>query len=102
MDSEAEKISLQLASGQTLTDSRVGLGDVIIGSTAGAAAAVGKAAGVVVAAPVALIDPRTRETFGAHVEDLGQTITGQPTGAAPSGAPPAPAPAPVAAPGATP
>jgi esterase/lipase superfamily enzyme len=74
-----QMIGRQLASGQVLTDSRVGVGDVIIGATAGAAAVVGKAAGVVVSAPVAIIDPQTRATLGEHVEELGQSITGQPS-----------------------
>jgi esterase/lipase superfamily enzyme len=59
-----------------LTDSRVGVGDRIIQVTAGAAAAVGTAAGLAVSAPVAVIDPRTRENFQEHVEGLGQTVSG--------------------------
>ena len=44
--------------------------------TAGAAAAVGTAAGLAVSAPVAVIDPRTRENFQGHVEGLGQAVSG--------------------------
>ncbi|MFL5023217.1 MAG: alpha/beta hydrolase, partial [Microvirga sp.] len=69
-------IGRELAEGQTLTDSRVGVGDRIIQVTAGAAAAVGTAAGLAVSAPVAVIDPRTRENFQEHVEGLGQTVSG--------------------------
>jgi esterase/lipase superfamily enzyme len=43
-------IGRELAEGQTLTDSRVGVGDRIIQVTAGAAAAVGTAAGLAVSA----------------------------------------------------
>ena len=53
-------IGKRLAEGQTVTDSRVGLGDRIIQVTAGAATAVGTAAGLAISAPVAVVDPRTR------------------------------------------
>ncbi|WP_409564886.1 alpha/beta hydrolase [Microvirga sp.] len=69
-------IGRELAEGQTLTDSRVGVGDRIIQVTAGAAAAVGTAAGLAVSAPVAVVDPRTRENFQGHVESLGQAVSG--------------------------
>jgi esterase/lipase superfamily enzyme len=69
-------IGRELAEGQTLTDSRVGVGDRIIQVTAGAAAAVGTAAGIAVSAPVAVVDPRTRENLKGHVENFGQTVSG--------------------------
>jgi esterase/lipase superfamily enzyme len=69
-------IGRELAEGQTLTDSRVGVGDRIIQVTAGAAAAVGTAAGLAVSAPVAVVDPRTRENFKGHVDSLGQAVSG--------------------------
>ncbi len=68
-------IGRELAQGQTLTDSRVGVGDRIIQVTAGAAAAVGTAAGLAVSAPVAVIDPRTRQNFQGHIENLGQAVS---------------------------
>jgi esterase/lipase superfamily enzyme len=66
-------IGKRLAEGQTVTDSRVGLGDRIIQATAGAATAVGTAAGLAVSAPLAVVDPQSRQTFGSHVEGLGQS-----------------------------
>ncbi len=45
-----------------------------------AAAAVGTAAGIVVSAPVAIIDPQARRHLGDRVEHLGNNI--QDTGAA--------------------
>jgi esterase/lipase superfamily enzyme len=69
-------IGRELAEGQTLTDSRVGVGDRIIQVTAGAAAAVGTAAGLAVSAPVAVVDPQTRENFQGHVENFGQAVSG--------------------------
>jgi esterase/lipase superfamily enzyme len=68
-------IGKRLAEGQTVTDSRVGLGDRIIQVTAGAATAVGTAAGLAVSAPVAIVDPRTRESLGDHVEALGRSAS---------------------------
>jgi esterase/lipase superfamily enzyme len=69
-------IGRELAEGQTLTDSRVGVGDRIIQVTAGAAAAVGTAAGLAVSAPVAIVDPRTRENLGSYADDLGRSLSG--------------------------
>lgn len=68
-------IGKRLAEGQTVTDSRVGLGDRIIQVTAGAATAVGTAAGLAVSAPVAIIDPQTRQTLGEHAENLGRSVS---------------------------
>ncbi len=68
-------IGMRVAGGQTLTDSRAGLGDHIIQITSGAAASVGTAAGLVLAAPVAVIDPNTRNNFGGQVEGLGGSLS---------------------------
>jgi esterase/lipase superfamily enzyme len=68
-------IGKRLAEGQTVADSRGGLGDRIIQVTAGAATAVGTAAGLAVAAPVAIVDPRTRQSLGDHVESLGRSAS---------------------------
>ncbi|MGO4832501.1 esterase, partial [Rhizobiaceae sp. 2RAB30] len=53
-----------------LTDSRLGLGDTIVSATAGAAQTVGTAAGLVVAAPAAIVDQNTRQNYARHVEEL--------------------------------
>ena len=63
-------IGARLASGQTLTDSRVGFGDVILSATTSAATMVGKGVGLAVAAPVAIVDQDTRNNFGGQVESL--------------------------------
>jgi esterase/lipase superfamily enzyme len=63
-------IGARMAGGQSLTDSRVGLGDTIVQATTGAAAAAGSAAGLVIAAPVAVVDQNTRENYGNEVESL--------------------------------
>jgi len=43
--------------------------------TAGAATAVGTAAGLAIAAPVAIVDPRTRQSLGAQTEELGRSVS---------------------------
>jgi esterase/lipase superfamily enzyme len=45
---------------QTTTRTRIGLGDRIIQVTEGAATADGAAAGLAIAAPVAIVDPQMR------------------------------------------
>jgi esterase/lipase superfamily enzyme len=67
-------IGTRLSTGQTLTDSRVGLGDHLLSATTGAATAVGTVPGLAVAAPIAVIDQNTRKNYGHHVQTLGTTI----------------------------
>lgn len=67
-------IGQRLASQDTITDSRVGLGERIVQATTGAAATVGNAAGLIITAPVAVVDPRTRNNFGSQIEDFGGQI----------------------------
>ncbi|WP_051335695.1 alpha/beta hydrolase [Methylocapsa acidiphila] len=63
-----------LESGQTLTDSRVGLGERIMTTTAGAASSIGHAASLVVTAPVAVVDPMTREHFSDEVDAFTHSV----------------------------
>jgi esterase/lipase superfamily enzyme len=67
-------IGSRLVDGQPITDSRVGLGERLIEVTGHAAATVGTAAGIVVSAPVAVIDPSARRHLGDRVEHLGHNI----------------------------
>ena len=60
-------IGSRISDGQTLTDSRVGLGDQILVATTGTDAAVGNAAGLVLAAPVAVVDQNTRDNYAEHL-----------------------------------
>ncbi|WP_320201249.1 alpha/beta hydrolase [Agrobacterium sp. rho-13.3] len=64
----------RLIAGQTVTDSDVGLGEAIGAVGIGAAQTVGTAASVVVSAPIAVFDPRTRENYGRQVERLGRSV----------------------------
>ncbi len=63
-------IGARISDGQTLTDSKMGLGDHLIAGTAGVAAAAGSAAGLVLAAPVAVVDQATRENYVHHLNGL--------------------------------
>lgn len=67
-------IGTRLVEGQPITDSRVGIGDRLIEVTGNAAAVVGTAAGIVVSAPVAVVDPHTRRRLGDRVEHLGNNL----------------------------
>lgn len=70
-----QAIGARLAQGQTMTDARVGVGERIISLTSDAAATVGTAAGLVIAAPVAVVDENTREHYGQHVKQLGNSVS---------------------------
>ncbi|WP_245317528.1 alpha/beta hydrolase [Rhizobium sp. N122] len=72
-------IGQRISEGQTLTDSRVGLGDQILVATTGAAAAAGNVAGLVLAAPVAVVDQDTRDNYATHVGSLAGTGGTSPT-----------------------
>jgi len=65
------KLLGRIESGQTLTDERIGAGERLMQMTAGAAASAGHMAGLAASAPIAIIDPVTREHFGDQAEALG-------------------------------
>ncbi len=67
-------IGRSIDNGQILTESRVGLGEKIVQAATGAAASVGQAASLVVTAPVAVVDPVTREHFGDEIDVLTQSV----------------------------
>ncbi|MGE4371834.1 MAG: alpha/beta hydrolase [Xanthobacter sp.] len=69
-----QSIGVRLAQGQTMTDSRVGFGEHIVQLTTDAASTVGTAAGLVIAAPVAVVDTNTREHYARHVGQLGDSL----------------------------
>jgi esterase/lipase superfamily enzyme len=66
-----QAIGKRISSGQTLTDSRGGIGEHVGAIAFGAAATVGTAAGVVVSAPFAIVDKRTRDSLGDRVQSVG-------------------------------
>ena len=68
-------IGRELAEGQTLTDSRIGIGDRIVQAAAGAATAVGTAAGLAGSAPVAVLDPQTRDNLRIYADDIEQNLS---------------------------
>jgi esterase/lipase superfamily enzyme len=67
-------IGRAVASGEVLTDSRVGFGEKIVQTTAGAAASVGHAAGLIVSAPMAIVDPDTREHYGDEIDAFSRSV----------------------------
>jgi esterase/lipase superfamily enzyme len=66
-----QAIGQRLAGGQTLTDAKPTLGERLGGVAQGAADTVGKAAALAISAPVAIIDPNTRETLSDQAGSLG-------------------------------
>lgn len=63
-------IGARISEGQPLTDSKVGLGDTLLAATTGTAAAAGNVAGLILAAPVAVIDADTRDNYAGNVTGL--------------------------------
>jgi esterase/lipase superfamily enzyme len=61
----------RLVSSQAISDTRVGLGERIRGAATGVAATVGSAGGLIVSAPVMIVDPHTRGNFGDHARQVG-------------------------------
>ncbi|MDP4026951.1 alpha/beta hydrolase [Methylobacterium sp. NEAU 140] len=61
----------RLADGQPISDGQVGFGDRLVSTAAGAASTMATGAALAVAAPVAIIDPQTRETYGEHLSNVG-------------------------------
>lgn len=70
-----ELIGRSLSNGQVLTNSQVGFGEKIMQTTASAAGAVGHAAGLAVSAPVAIVDPDTRDQLGDQVDEFANSVT---------------------------
>ncbi len=69
-----ELIGKRLVSGQTITDSEVGLGDRIGAVAMGTAQGVGSAASLVVSAPIAVFDPNTRRTYTEQLDRFGRAV----------------------------
>jgi esterase/lipase superfamily enzyme len=69
-------IGMRLANGQTLTDARLTLGERLGNVAQGTAGALGNAAALAISAPVAIIDPNTRETLGDQATSAGTAATG--------------------------
>jgi len=68
-------IGMRLANGQTLTDARLTLGERIGSVAQGTAGALGNAATLAISAPVAIVDPNTRETLGDQATSVGAAAT---------------------------
>jgi esterase/lipase superfamily enzyme len=67
-----EMIGRRIAGGQSFNDGKAGIGEKVVQATAGAGSTVGHAAGMAISAPIAIIDPRTRESMGSQFDSLGE------------------------------
>ena len=67
-------IGQRLVEGQQITDSKTGLSDRIIEVTTTAASSVGSAAGLVLSAPAAVVDPASRSTYGDQIQSFGNGL----------------------------
>jgi len=67
-------IGLQLATGQDLNTYRTGLGEKVGELATATGANLGAAAGLIVTAPLAVVDPVTRDNYDDRIEMLGQSI----------------------------
>lgn len=66
----------RLIAGQTITDSKVGLGEGLGAIALGTAQTVGSAASAAVSAPIAIFDPNTRRSYGDQINRVGQSAGG--------------------------
>jgi hypothetical protein len=58
-----------------MTDSQTAFGDKLVAVTSGAAASVGTAAGLIITAPVAIIDPKTRDSYDDQFKAFGSALS---------------------------
>jgi esterase/lipase superfamily enzyme len=69
-----ELLGRRIAGGQTLTESKVSAGDKLMHATAGAAESIGDAAGLLIEAPVAIVDQDTRDHYGDQIDAFGRSV----------------------------
>lgn len=67
-------IGRRLVTGQTITDSNIGIGDRLGAVALGTAQGVGSAASLVVTAPIAVFDPKTRKTYDEQIDRFGRAV----------------------------
>lgn len=67
-------IGRQLASGQDLNTFQVGIGDHVGQLATATGANIGAAAGLVVTAPLAILDPQTRSTYDDRMNEFGASV----------------------------
>lgn len=67
-------IGRQLAGGQDLNTFEVGVGDRVGALATATGANIGAAAGLVVTAPLAIIDPKTRDTYDNRMQEFGNSV----------------------------
>ncbi|WP_421854380.1 alpha/beta hydrolase [Oricola sp.] len=73
----------RLISGHISTGAATSFGDHLGNSTLGVTSAIGSVAGMVVAAPIAVFDPATRQSLGGQAEQFQRSLGGVSTGFSP-------------------
>ncbi len=68
-------IGAQLANGQALSDGKAGLGDKIGLAFSGVVDTASSAATLAVSAPLAIVDPATRDNLSDRIQNLGDKVT---------------------------
>lgn len=96
-------IGNRLVEGQKVNDMQIGIGDRIAEVTTTAGTAVGATAGLIISAPVAVVDSATRNNYGSRVKQVGDDVaSGTAAATAADTPPPPPLPAGTDAPGTSP
>lgn len=67
-------IGTRLVNGQSLSESKIGLGDSITILAAGTAKAVGTGAGLLVSTPLSVVDSATRRNLGSQADDFAEQL----------------------------
>lgn len=67
-------IGMQLATGQDLNTYDVGFGERVGELATSTGANIGAAAGLIVTAPIAIVDPQTRDTYDDRLEGFGNSV----------------------------
>ncbi len=67
-------IGMRLAAGDSITRSDASLGERIGLVTAGAASTVGKTAGLIISAPISVVDGQTRSSLGDQAQSVRQSV----------------------------
>ncbi|MGO9942555.1 MAG: alpha/beta hydrolase [Rhodoblastus sp.] len=75
-------IGSRLSSGQSFAG-KTGIGEKVVQVTSGAASTVGSVAGIAASAPIAIIDPETRDHMGSQFDHLGDNVGDTVRGATP-------------------
>jgi esterase/lipase superfamily enzyme len=80
-DDVVRAIGARLAAGQKLNDAKSSLGETIGSIAIGAAKTAGATAALAISAPIAIVDPATRETLPDQAAEIVESASGSPPSA---------------------